>query len=371
MLGSSLCVQQRHCFAGESKPDTRPAPSAGKRRRASILAGLFSGLPRSGQVPRATSQRVSSVGTARFARSRASCGDAAAGLAISSLKLEDDPCFGRGSLGDVESNDPLYSSRHDVRIVTPSQYSFPCVLKTATGGGMTELRNEIKVYAFLRTQCCVNVCESFKAWETPTRACLLLKFYGKGSVHDYFCQKSRSTNSLQMLVQMAQATTGLHRAGVAHMDISMCNFVRCDGRRVVLIDFEMSVIVAECEARAPLAYRGKYGSIAPELFDTELQSLARGREGGPRAYDPRAADVYSFGAMVLFLFVGEAAAFKHVAGLQRGYAYINGAHVAFLLGEIGLAGFVPFLKQVMHRNWWERPSMSDVHLYLADLLRMY
>ncbi|KAG2140928.1 kinase-like domain-containing protein [Suillus bovinus] len=106
-------------------------------------------------------------------------------------------------------------------------------------------------------------------------------------------------DKLRMLRQMAAGLKYLHEKGVVHGDLTCTNVLMDADQRLYLADFGLSVILSETQNSTFNSYhQGNVRWMAPEMF-------AMPDQGGV-VMPTKAADVYSYGCIMLQLFCGRA-----------------------------------------------------------------
>ncbi|CAI5741456.1 unnamed protein product [Hyaloperonospora brassicae] len=120
-----------------------------------------------------------------------------------------------------------------------------------------------------------------------------MEFCTGGDLYDYVTaqptRRLQETDALALVAQVASGLSFLHAMGVAHRDLSLENVLLENGR-AKLCDFGVSVTTAHDDCASQRV--GKYYYRAPEVGH------------GAKRYDPKAADVWSLGVLLLILLTG-------------------------------------------------------------------
>ncbi|KAG2041334.1 kinase-like domain-containing protein [Suillus americanus] len=135
-----------------------------------------------------------------------------------------------------------------------------------------------------------------------------------GSLDDYLKQGRvpSQADNLRMLRQIAAGLKYLHDKGVVHGDLTCTNVLISANGRLQLADFGLSMILSESQnSTFNSCHQGNVWWMAPEMFATPEQ--------GGVAKPTKAADVYSYGCIMLQLFCGH----KPYAWLAQAYHVIR------------------------------------------------
>ncbi|KAG2046357.1 kinase-like protein [Suillus hirtellus] len=120
-----------------------------------------------------------------------------------------------------------------------------------------------------------------------------------GSLNNYLKQRPDldKAEKLRMLRQIAAGLKYLHDKGVVHGDLTYTNVLMSADQTLHLADFGLSVVLSESQNPTfNLCHPGNVRWMAPEM-------LALPEEGGV-VMPTKAADVYSYGCIMLQVFCG-------------------------------------------------------------------
>jgi hypothetical protein len=149
-------------------------------------------------------------------------------------------------------------------------------------------------------------------------------------------------------VQVLDALTAGHRAGVVHRDLKPANIMITPGRRAVLTDFGIAALAGSPALTQPGSFLGTPGFIAPERM---------------RGMSTAAADLWSFGA-TLYAAVAGRAPYASYLDIEAICAAILTGEPPTLPASIPLSGLI---RSLMSRDPADRPDAALVRRELAEL----
>jgi hypothetical protein len=149
-------------------------------------------------------------------------------------------------------------------------------------------------------------------------------------------------------VQVLDALTAGHRAGVVHRDLKPANIMISPGRRAVLTDFGIAALVGSPALTQPGSFLGTPGFIAPERM---------------RGVSTATGDLWSFGATLYAAVVGRAP-YASYLDFEAIWAAILTGEPPTLPASIPLSGLI---RSLMSRDPADRPDAALVRRELAEL----
>ncbi|KAG1730478.1 kinase-like domain-containing protein [Suillus lakei] len=180
-----------------------------------------------------------------------------------------------------------------------------------------------------------------------------------GSLDSYLKKRGHvsKADKLRMLRQIAAGLEYLHDKGVVHGDLTCTNVLIDGDGRLCLADFGLSMILAESQNTTfNSCHPGNVRWMAPEMLATPEQ--------GGVAMPTKAADIYSYGCIMLQLFCGHVPYYwltkayhiiaAKVAGTEpfRQFIDVEGVHKEYSLKCISV-------------NFRDRPGASAIVEFLG------
>lgn len=115
----------------------------------------------------------------------------------------------------------------------------------------------------------------------------LMEMAGGGSLHSYITTRLLSHGEVQRLArELMKAVSGMHALGVAHRDIKPPNILLDENLHVKVADFDLGLRLTDGE----VLVENKLMIGTPYYMPPEVIR--------PRSYDPKAADIWSAGAVI-------------------------------------------------------------------------
>ncbi|OAX31979.1 kinase-like protein [Rhizopogon vinicolor AM-OR11-026] len=136
---------------------------------------------------------------------------------------------------------------------------------------------------------------------------LVTAWMENGSLDSYLRQHTdlSKVETLRMLRQIAAGLKYLHDKGVVHGDLTCTNVLIDDDGKLHLADFSLSMILAESQnSTFNSCHAGNVRWMAPEMLAMPEQEGVTMPEQGGVMIPTKAADIYSYGCIMLQLFSG-------------------------------------------------------------------
>jgi len=166
--------------------------------------------------------------------------------------------------------------------------------------GLTSLDNvqtEASMLTFLRDKM-KGVVQLIDYFQDSKGDYLVLEYANHGDMLDFLQRHPRFIGekpARKIFKKIITIVADLHKLRVAHMDLSLENFLICQDRSLTLCDF--GVAVSEDTVMPTQARVGKPMYMAPELITHSQNST-------PGMFDPFKADMYSLGIILFCLIYG-------------------------------------------------------------------
>jgi serine/threonine protein kinase len=170
---------------------------------------------------------------------------------------------------------------------------------------------------------------------------------------------------LKYALQLLNAVSALHDAGVAHLDIALENLVRQADDELCLVDFDHAVFTHNSETGSELRHHrlcGKHSYRPPECWQTS-----------EHGYLARSVDVYECGIVLLTMLLGH---FPWEAARQSDAAYVwankHGLHAMFTgWGYHHVPEkLLVFLETLVARDPRDRPSAQTAFQELQKVIQV-
>ncbi|ETW04118.1 NAK protein kinase [Aphanomyces invadans] len=212
-------------------------------------------------------------------------------------------------------------------------------------------------------------------------ALFLLPFYDHGTLWDAILRAANDTDQpwpfderriLNIFQGIASGVAALHAAGFAHRDLKPHNVLLDHRDHSILMDFgSCAPLVTEIADRRTLMLVQENANRkcsapyrAPELFEPEVGHIVNGQ-----------SDVWSLGCLLFCMAFGSSPFENSREGFLR-LACLNGkvpfpptqGDVVRFRGVEYSIDLIEFIKDMLHLDPSDRPSMTDVVEYTAELL---
>ena len=186
----------------------------------------------------------------------------------------------------------------------------------------------------------------------PDSIIIVMKYYPNGNLFDFFSRGGpiSESYSLNIILQIAQAISFLHKRGISHRDIKLENIVFSENFKPNLIDFGLSTqtLYQEFEMRSTIC--GTFEYIAPEILSH-------------KEYNPKKVDVWSLGICAFIMVTGRYP-WAQTQNVKELFQQIRGT-------DICLAGvpdkIAKIISMMLVRNPQERASIDEVIFEIEKL----
>jgi hypothetical protein len=201
-----------------------------------------------------------------------------------------------------------------------------------------------------------NVIKLFGGCTVGPHHCLVVPYYQRGSVRDYFRTLSREERTWPFIasiaLQIAAGMLHLHKENIVHRDLAARNVLIDNSDTVCISDFGLARFVAHANSGRTNSNVGAVAWMSPEAV-------------AKRCYSKK-SDVWSFGCTLWELCTG-----------KLPYAGVEAIHVAVLVASgqsLPIPDYVPSALASVMRSCWavepaDRPSFNELYELLKNIAK--
>ncbi len=264
-------------------------------------------------------------------------------IACEELKLDPDP-IGSGAFGLV------YRAVWRGSVVAVKKY-----IGTMTEQSVQAFKAEAQLMHQIGSH--PNVIKLFGACTVGPNYCLVVPYYHRRSMREYFFAQPKESRTWSVIVSYAlQIVAGmmhLHRENLVHRDLAARNILVDDSNTLVITDFGLARFVLHTSSGQTKSNVGAVAWMSPEAVTKRRYS--------------KKSDVWSFGVVLWELCVGELP-----------FAGIEPIHIAVEIASgvtLAIPDTVPPVLAGVMRSCWarepvDRPSFEELYDQLQHILQM-